>query len=121
VDASTTAEEATVYAQLSYFPPTRDADVLAARDRARRERIEPAVTDAPELRDELVSLLVLRAPDGGEVIVSVTRSEAGLARAQEVVMSTELLPGEDPELLPGPDRIEVYEVAAARTRTAVTA
>jgi hypothetical protein len=62
------------------------------------------------MQDELVSLLLLRAPDGSEVVVSVTRSEAGLARAQEVVMSTELLPGEDPELLRGPARIEVYEV-----------
>jgi hypothetical protein len=110
-----------VYAQLSYFAPTRDAEVLAARDRASRERIEPAVTNAAHLRDELVSLLVLRAPDGGEVIVAVTRSAAGLARLQAVVTATELLPGEDPELLPGPDRIEVYEVAAARTTTAATA
>jgi hypothetical protein len=110
-----------VHAQLTYFGPTDDADVLAARDRAREGRIRPAIEDDPQLRDELVALLVLRAPDGGEVVVSVTRSEAGLARGQEVVMSTELLPGEDPALLPGPDRIEIYQVLELRTRPEVAA
>jgi hypothetical protein len=69
------------------------------------------------MQDELVSLLVLRAPDGSEVIISVTRYEAGLARAQQVVMSSELLPGEDPAQLPGPDRIEVYQVRELSPRT----
>jgi hypothetical protein len=106
-----------VYAQLTYFGPTRDAEVLDARDRASRDRIEPAIAGDPQMQDELVSLSVLRAPDGSEVVISVTRSEAGLARAQQVVMNTELLAGEDPALLPGPDRIEVYQVRELSTRT----
>ena len=38
-----------------------------------------------------------------------------LKRGFELISSTELLPGEDPALLPGPDRVEVYEVVDART------
>ncbi len=35
--------------------------------------------------------------------------------AQRLVMSTELLPGQDPALLPGPDRVETYDVVFAHT------
>lgn len=37
------------------------------------------------------------------------------ATAQRLVMSTELLPGQDPALLPGPDRVETYDVVFAHT------
>ena len=36
---------------------------------------------------------------------------------QRRVMTTELLPGEDPALLGGPDRVEVRRVAPVPTRT----
>jgi len=109
-----------MYAQLTYFE-AQSAEFAAAHDRAGLERIHPAIENDPQLRDELVSVLVLSAPDGRRIVVSVMKSEAGLARAREVIMSTELLPGEDPALLPGPDRIEVYQVAYAQTWTAVPA
>jgi len=115
----TDAEEATVYAQLTYFNPPPSPEFAAARDRAGRERIQPAVELDPELRDELVALFVLDAADGGQTVVSVMRSEAGLARARDVIMSTELLPDEDPQLLPGPDRIEVCQVKLGRIYQAV--
>jgi hypothetical protein len=38
------------------------------------------------------------------------QSAEGLDLVQELVMSSELLPGEDPALLPGPDRVDVYTV-----------
>lgn len=56
---------------------------------------------------------MLRRPDGGEVVVVVTNTEAELDRGVEVIMNTELLPGEDPALLPGPDRVERFTVVHA--------
>jgi hypothetical protein len=47
------------------------------------------------------------------VVITITESAAGLDRGGEVIMGTELLPGEDRMLLPGPDRIERYEVVDA--------
>jgi hypothetical protein len=106
-----------MHARLSYFDGPRSPELVAASDRAGRDRIEPAISNDPQLRDQLVSLLVLRRPDGGQVVITVMRSEAALARAQDVIMSTELLPGEDPALLPGPDRSETYQVAHLRSWT----
>ena len=39
-----------------------------------------------------------------------------LLDAQKAIMSTELLPGEDPALLPGPDRVELYPVIGVPRR-----
>ena len=99
-----------MYAQLVYFDGPRSVELVAAIDRANVERIGPAIMADPWLKDELVANYALRRPDGGEVNVTIVKSEEALRRGQQVVMSTELLPGEDPALLPGPDRIEIYEV-----------
>ena len=99
-----------MHAQLSYFDGPRSAELIAASERAGRERIAPAVLADPQLQDEMIALYVLRQPDGGEVVVVIAKTEAGLYRGRDVIMSTELLPGEDPALLPGPDRVEIYEV-----------
>ena len=55
-------------------------------------------------------MLSLRQADGGQLTVLVMRTAEGLDLVRELVMSSELLPGEDPALLPGPDRVEVYTV-----------
>jgi hypothetical protein len=52
----------------------------------------------------------LRGGDGSEIIVMIADSEQAMLDVQKAVMSTELLPGEDPALLPGPDRVEGYPV-----------
>lgn len=100
--------------QLVFLDGPRSAELVDASERAGRERIMPAIEADEQLRDELVALFVLRRPDGGEVVVTITRSEAGLERGHEVIRGTELLPGEDPALLPGPDRVERYEVVESR-------
>ena len=41
---------------------------------------------------------------------TANRSGLTLDAIARAVMSTELLPGEDPALLPGPDRIEIHHV-----------
>ncbi len=45
--------------------------------------------------------------------MSITASdEQTLLDAQKAVLSTDLLPDEDPALLPGADRVEMYPVVA---------
>src|SRR4051794_16671782 len=99
-----------MYAQVLSFDGPRSAEVVAAHDRAGLERIEPAVRAHPDLMAELVATIVMRRPDGGELVVTLSETEAAIDRSTEVIMSTELLPGEDPALLFDPDRIERYEV-----------
>ena len=94
-----------MYAQLTYFDGPRTPEQVAASDFAGRERIQPAVSDLGhrfrvyKLRD-----------DGSEVVVTIADSEQDLLDAQKAIMSTELVPGEDQALLPGPDRVELYPV-----------
>lgn len=93
-------------AQLVRFDGPRDAAAVAASRRAGEERIWPAVRDL----DGLVDTWVLVQPDGAELVLSFATSAEHFARAGERIMSTALLPGEDPALLPGPDRVEVLQV-----------
>jgi hypothetical protein len=102
-----------MHAQIAYFDGPRSADLVAAGDRAGRERIEPAIYADPQLRAAHVATFVLRQPDGGEAVVIIADSEDTLDRGVEVIQNTELLPGEDETLLPGPDRVERYAVVYA--------
>jgi len=104
-----------MYAQLTYFDGPRSPELIAAAERANRERIEPAIMARPDLREELVATYVLRRPDGGEISVVIVSHKNTLDKAIEVIMATELLPGEDVALLPGPDRNERYEVVSTMT------
>ena len=99
-----------MYAQLMFFDGPRSQELIDAADRAARERVEPAVMRHPDLWDDLVAMYELRQPDGGQVSVVIVNSEGTLQAAQDVILGTALLPGEDPALLPGPDRVERYEV-----------
>ena len=58
----------------------------------------------------LVATYVLRGPDLGSVVITLATSLEALDATARAVMSTELMPGEDPALLPGPDRIEIHHV-----------
>ncbi len=107
-----------MYAQVIHFEGPRTSELIAAAERATRERVEPALKSRPELWDDLVALYELRQPDGAEVSIVIVKSEGTLQAAQDVIMSTTLLPGEDPALLPGPDRVERYEVV--RTMNSAT-
>jgi hypothetical protein len=102
-----------MYAQISYFDGPRSAELIAASDRAGRERVMPAVLADPAMAAEHVATWVLRRPDGTELVIVITRTDEALDRGREIIMSTDLLPGEDPALLPGPDRTERYEVVFA--------
>ena len=95
-----------MYAQLTYFDGPRSPEQLAAADFAGRERILPAVSSL----GQPIRVYRLRRDDGSQVVISIADSEQVLLDAQKAIMATELLPGEDPALLPGPDRIELYPV-----------
>ena len=95
-------------ARILYFDGPRAPEQVAAEDWAGRERLWPATRNL----DGLVGLYVLRAPDGGAVIITLATSVAAIDALQRAVMSTQLLPGEDPALLGGPDGIELHQVAA---------
>ena len=109
-----------MHAQLTYFDGPRTPQQTAASDFAGRERITPAVSKL----GYPFHVYLLRRQDGAEVVLTIAESEQALLDAQKAIMGTELLPGEDPALLPGPDRIELYPVidvldinAASETRS----
>jgi hypothetical protein len=104
------------WARLMYFDGPRAPEQAAAADRAGRERIWPAISGL----HGLVGAYVLHGHDLAAVIITLTTSTQTLDAAERAAMSTELLPGEDPALLPGPDRIEIYHVTHSQ-RPAATA
>ena len=55
----------------------------------------------------------LRAADNAYLVVILAESMEAFDAAQQAIMSTELLPGEDPVLLTGPDRISFYRLVHA--------
>ena len=95
-----------MYAQLTYFDGPRTPEQIAASDFSGRERIMPAVSQL----GHRFRVYVLRRDDGSELVVTIGDSEQALLDAQKAILSTDLLPGEDPALLTGPDRIELYPV-----------
>jgi hypothetical protein len=90
--------------------PLSPARVEAARF-AGTDRIGPALRTVPGL----VRMLVLWHPTERRMaVLHLATSMQALQAVGETVMSTKLLPGEDPDLLPGPDRISTLQVAAYR-------
>ena len=86
------------------------AEQIAAAERANRERIEPLLNAHPDIRADLVATYHLRQEDGGGAVLVLSGSEATLDKAMGLIDSSELLPGEDPALLPGPSRLRRYLV-----------
>lgn len=103
-----------MYAQLSIFDGPRSPELVAATERAGRERIDPLIDANPEIRDDMVAQYVLSQPDGGSAVLVITNTEESLDKAIQLITTSELLPGEDPELLPGPSRSERYLVQDVR-------
>ena len=115
--AGPAATQAPAYARFMYFDGPRAPEQAAAEDLAGRQRIWPAIRNL----SGLVAIYVLRGRDLGSVVITLTTSAESLDAAARAVMSTELLPGEDPALLPGPDRIEIHHVTGYHLPAAVAA
>jgi hypothetical protein len=100
-----------MYVQIMTFDGPRSAALVAASRRAARERIAPLIEADPELRTGLLGGLRAVGPDGAECVVELARDASALDTLAQVVMSSELLPGEDPALLPGPSRVDRYVIS----------
>ncbi|MCR6487579.1 hypothetical protein M8542_32605 [Amycolatopsis sp. OK19-0408] len=103
------ASDAAAFAQITWFDGPRSADQSAAEMRAGRERVWPAVRDL----DGIGTTYVLLAEDRALVVVSFAASIDAIEATQRAISATELLPGEDPALLPGPDRVDLHRVRSA--------
>ncbi|MFB4316906.1 hypothetical protein [Actinomadura sp. 21ATH] len=96
-------------AVLLFFDGPHDDAWLESARFAQRERIGPALRTV----SGLVRGISLYDPEErSSAVVSLGTSLEALARAEKAVNSTELLPGEDPALLTGPDRAVVHRVSA---------
>jgi hypothetical protein len=108
--AGVAADQVPVYAQLTHFDPPRTDEWCAATLRAGRERIWPAVRDLPGQ----VRTLALFGEGGAHLVVALTTSVEAIEAAQQRIMTSTLLPWEDPAALVGPDRVDLHRVAAHR-------
>jgi hypothetical protein len=102
-------------ATLLYFDGPLSAARLEAARWSGRERVLPAVRDLP---GRVRSLVLFDAEEAKVALVTLATSMPALERIGQAVMNTELLPGEDPALLPGPDRFEVCRVVGYATEHA---
>jgi len=110
------AAQGPAYARLVYFDGPRAPEQAVAEDLAGRRRIWPAIRRL----SGLVGVYVLRGRDLSSVVVTLATSVDTLDAAQRAVMATELAPGEDPALLPGPDRVEIHRVTGSHRPASVT-
>ncbi|GHE77377.1 hypothetical protein GCM10017786_03450 [Amycolatopsis deserti] len=97
------------FAQATWFDGPRREEVADAERRAGRDRIWPAVRDLPGLG----TCYVLAGEDRASVVLGFADSVETIEAVQRAVMTTELLPGEDEALLPGPDRVDLHRVLYA--------
>ena len=108
--AADAAGRTPAFAALTCFDRPMSRAESEAAERAGRERLWPAVRDLPGL----VSTQVLRAADRSMVVLSLATGIETHEAVQRAVMTTELLPGEDPALLREPDRVHVDRVVDVR-------
>jgi len=101
------APGAAVACQVSWFDGPRSAAQSEAMRRAGEERIRPVVE---RVAGFIVTYVLSRPEDSSVVLVSLATSTEALEAVTDAVFSTSLLPGEDPAMLTGPDRVEVYRV-----------
>lgn len=99
-----------MYLQIVTFAGPRNDALVAASQRAGRERIAPLIAADPTLAAGLLGGFRAVGPDGHEVVVTLATNEETLNTLGRVIMGSELLDGEDPALLPGPTSVERYPV-----------
>jgi hypothetical protein len=99
---------ATAAAAVWFDGPMGPALIAAARF-GFRERIAPALAGVPGF---VRVLALFRDRDASSCAISLAVDLPALDAVGVAVNSTALLPGEDPALLPGPDRVETHHVTA---------
>jgi hypothetical protein len=102
-----------VAASVGYFDGPLSPARLAAARRGGRDRLRPALQRVPAL----IRTVVLWHPaDSKMAVVQLATSAEGLQQVAAAVTATELLPGEDPSLLTGPDRVQAHRVLSYLVR-----
>jgi hypothetical protein len=94
------------YLQLTAFDGPRPPEWTATFELGARERIWPVLRAVPGI----TSALICRGADGSALALTLATSIEALEAALTAIMRTELLPGEDPALLTGPDRVDVQRL-----------
>lgn len=105
------ADQPAAVAMLAWFDgPQSPARVAAARF-ANEHRVVPALAAQPGL---VRVLAFWRERDAAACALNLAVDLTALRDAGTAVNSTVLLPGEDPALLTGPDRVDIHHVDVSR-------
>jgi hypothetical protein len=99
-------------ASIASFDGPISAELRAAAAFAAEHRVVPAIAAVPGT----IHGFAMWDPDlRARRVLTLTSSVDAIEAVGRAVNATELLPGEERALLPGPDRVEVYRVIAAYT------
>lgn len=105
------------YLQLVTFDGPRSDAWVEAEERAATGRIWAATREIPGT----VQILRMRRPDNGYAVAVLAESVDAFDAAQQAILTTPLLPGEDPQFLTGPDRVDIYRLVHVDLPVDVTA
>ena len=108
------ADEAPTAAQLISFDGPISQERADAARFASRERISPLMATFP---GAVRAIALWHSATRSMVVLSLATSLQALDEGNKVIMSSELLPGENPELLSDPDRLTVNRVEAHHVGT----
>lgn len=103
------ADQPASAASVIWFDGPMSPARLAAARFGFRERIAPALAGVPGL---VRTLVVSRERDAASCAITLAFDVPTLEAGAVAVNSTELLPGEDPALLTGPDRVDIHHISA---------
>lgn len=103
------SERRPLFAQVMWLNGCGDPALADAAERGGRDRIGPAVSGV----EGLVGVLALRSIDHQIVIVVLSTGTEAFEQMSRAILGTALLPGEDPALLPGFDRVATTRVLRA--------
>jgi hypothetical protein len=106
--AGTSSGPAT-HMQIVEFAGPRTDEWVAAENRASTGRLWPATRNIAGV----VSVVRLRAADNGYLVVILAEGMTAFEEATQAIMSTELLPDENPDLLGPPDSVTFYRLVHA--------
>ncbi|MCK9896844.1 hypothetical protein [Frankia sp. AgB32] len=97
------------FLQVAIFDGPRGADWVAAFAASGARRVWPVMRAVPGV----VAGATAVAEDGAALALVLAESVDALEETLRRTMATPLLPGEDPALLTGPDRVEIHRLAHA--------
>ena len=92
-------------ARVGYFEGLTEEQKAAREDNARR-RFKAAITSQPGI----LALFYLERPNGDRVSLSVWESQQAMEQGGVRVNAAHLLPEQRAEDIPGPNRVEIWQV-----------